>query len=130
MSMLDAIAAAIGPMRRQAESLMVDLCTVGRPGEPVMDPETGVVTTPAIEVYTGPCKIQTYAPHEQTPEAGSSSPTVQRYSIHLPVTAGPVHVGDVVSVGSRRFRITAPFDKTWMTAQRHYVDELTTVEEA
>lgn len=126
----DVVAGALPYMQRQAESLMTDTCTVGRPGEPVTDPETGVVTTPSVEVYAGPCKVQTYAPHEQTPEAGSSSPTVQRYSIHLPVTAGPVQVGDFVTVGARRFRITAPLGKTWQTAQRHYVDELTTVEEA
>jgi hypothetical protein len=130
MSMYDAIAAAIGPMQERAESLMTDPCMIVRPGAAATDPDTGEVTNPTTPVYDGPAKLTTYEPYEQTPDVGSSTPTLQRYSLHVPVTAGPFEVGDVATILGRRFRIAGPHGKTWQTARRLLVDEITTAQGA
>ena len=57
MSLVDDVLAALPGMRSEAESLMLDTCTVHRPGEPVTDSD-GNVTPSLTLLYTGPCKIQ------------------------------------------------------------------------
>ena len=118
---------ALARGRRMAESLMVDACTINRITGTTTD-ENGYETPTYADPppYAGRCKIQTYEPHEQTPEVGGSSPTVQRYSLHVPIGAGPFEVGDVATVGARVFRIGGLHGKTFQTAQRLLVDEITT----
>ncbi|WP_353707609.1 DUF6093 family protein [Cellulosimicrobium sp. ES-005] len=133
MTFGDAIAGALPRLRGYAEKLMTDSCTVTRPGTPVTDPATGVTTTPQTLLYTGRVKIQTYEGYEQTPEAGGRSFTVQRYRADFPVDAFQPLPGDVVTITAspfdadkvgKRYRITAPFNKSLSTAQRCFVDEM------
>lgn len=115
---------------------MVDTCTITRadPDAPwVPDPETGYdVPPPPATVYEGRCKVATYEPYEATPDVGGKTVVQQRYSIHVPVSAGPFEVGDLVTItGSanlpattgRTFRIAGLHEKTWQTAQRLLTDE-------
>lgn len=128
--------------RRAAERKMIDRCVVRRPDttQP-QDESTG--EWPMIQVYPDPswpvghpyaqgkAASQTYEGYERTPEAGGHSYTVQRYSAHLPATAPQIEVGDVIEwtvcpndpsrVGTQE-QVTAPFGKTFKTAQRVFVD--------
>lgn len=128
------LAGALPFLRTQAEALMLDTCTVHRPGEPVTDPGTGVVTTPLTLVYTGKCKFQQTLAQSSNPVAGGHQFTVQDTRWDTPVGVGPFLVDDVVTataslldpdlVGSV-FRVTDLFHKTAATAQRTRVGRLT-----
>lgn len=116
---------------------MVDECVITRVvGEPApIDPETGLREPPPTEtVYSGRCKVQTYEAHESKPEAGDYVHTVQRYSVHLPVGAGPVRVADRVQIvasaadphlAGRHYDVAGLLHKSMATAQRLLVDEVT-----
>lgn len=118
-------------LRQQAESLMVDACTVHRPGAPVTDPVSGAVTTPLTLVYTGKCKFQQTLAQSSNPVAGEHQFTVQDVRWDTPVGVGPFQVDDVVTVtgaaldpdlAGKVFRVTDPFHKTGATAQRTRVE--------
>lgn len=119
--------------RAAAESLMVDACTVHRPGAPVTDAD-GNVTASLTLVYTGMCKVQQTIAQSSNPTAGGHSFTVQDSRVDLPVTAGPLLVSDVVTLTAsvldpqlvgRKFRVVELFHKTYATAQRIRVEEVT-----
>ena len=123
----------VGQGRAAAESLMLDTCTVGRPGAPVTDPNTGAVTTPLTTIYTGKCKFQQTLAQSSNPVAGEHQFTVQDVRWDTPVGAGPFLVDDVVTVTAaaldpdltgKVFRVTDPFHKTGATAQRTRVKEV------
>ena len=125
--------AAVLAGRREAEALMVDACTVTRPGEPVTDPDTGDVTPSMTPVYTGPCKVQQTISQASNPEAGGHAFTVQDSRVDFPVTAGPLMVDDVVTVTASVldpqlvgsvFRVIELFHKSMATAQRTRVSEM------
>lgn len=129
MSAVDAVLAG----RRWAESLMLDTCTVHRPGEPVTDAD-GNVTPSLTLLYTGPCKVQQTLAQSSNPEAGGHQFTVQDTRWDTPVAAGVFVVGDVVTITDavldpqltgRVYRVTEPFHKTGATAQRTRVSEVT-----
>ena len=129
MSMIDAVFAG----RSAAEALMLDACTVHRPGEPFTDDDGNVTQIPTL-LYTGPCKIQQTLAQSSNPEAGGHQYTVQDTRWDAPVAAGVFEVDDVVTiVGAvldpqlvgRVFRVTEPFHKTGATAQRTRVEEVT-----
>lgn len=104
---------------------MVETCVIDRPTGTDTDDEGRVVDTYLDPPpYSGRCKVQRGRSDGETPEVASSSPTVQPYEVHIPVGAGPVEVGDKVSVGARVFTVTATLDKTFQTAQRLMVDEV------
>jgi hypothetical protein len=114
---------------------MSSTCTVRRVSGSSTDPATGVVTPTYTSVYTGPCKVQSTPGNAWagSPEAGGHSFTVQSLELHLPVSAGPVRVGDVVDVTAdpndaqlvgRRYRVVAEHHKSWATAQRVPVEEV------
>jgi hypothetical protein len=126
--------AAVLAGRREAESLMLDACTVGRPGGLVTDPDSGSVTPSLTTVFDGPCKVQQTIAQSSSPEAGGHQFTVQSSRVDFPVAAGPFLPGDVVTVtGSvldaqlvgRRFRVVELFHKSFATAQRTRVEEIT-----
>lgn len=115
---------------------MIDQCEVRGAGSfsgPV-DPETGLREfVPGPLRYQGPCKVQTYEPHESTPQSGQHLYSVQRYSLHIPVGAGPVKVNDEVTVASmvldpsgldRKMRIAGLLHKSYASAQRLLLDEI------
>lgn len=120
--------------RSAAESLMVDACTIHRQGELFTDFDTGVVSPVMALVYEGVCKVQQTIAQSSNPSAGGHSFTVQDARVDLPVLAGPFLVGDVVTVAasvldaqlvSRRFRVVELFHKSFATAQRIRVEEIT-----
>lgn len=126
--------AAVLDGRRAAESLMLDQCTVTRPGDPVTDPETGEVTPSSTPVYSGPCKVQQTISQGSNPSAGSHQFTIQDSRVDFPVSAGPLMVDDIVTVTSSAldpqlvgtvFRISELFHKSFATAQRTRVEEVT-----
>jgi len=115
---------------------MVDTCTITRPDPDapwVENPETGYEEPPpGDEVYAGRCKVTSFQPYESDREAGGATVTTQRYFVHVPVTAGPFEIGDLVTITSganepttigRKFRVAGLHEKTWQTAQRLLVDE-------
>jgi len=120
--------------RAAAELLMVDACAVHRPGELFTDFDTGVVSPGMALVYEGVCKVQQTIAQSSNPSAGGHSFTVQDARVDLPVLAGPFLVGDVVTITSsvldaqlvsRRFRVVELFHKSFATAQRIRVEEIT-----
>ncbi len=119
--------------RVAAEALMLDACTVHRPGTPVTDPASGVVAPSLTLIYTGKCKVQKTASQASNPTAGGHSFTVQDSRVDFPVSAGPFLVDDVVTVTAsvldpqlvgRAFRVIETFHKSGATAQRTRVSEV------
>lgn len=92
------LAGAVPFLREQAESLMLDTCTITRPGTPVTDPETGTVTNTSTEVYAGKCKVQSKDSATATPDAGEHTFTVVSRQVHIPANAANVKDGDVVTI--------------------------------
>lgn len=88
--------------RREAESLMLDSCTITRPGEPVTDPDTGNVTNEPVTVYTGRCKVQSKDSATSNPEAGEATFTVVSRQVHIPANAADVKDGDVITITASR----------------------------
>jgi hypothetical protein len=84
--------------RSAAESLMVDACTITRPGAPVTDPDTGTVTNTSTEVYTGKCKVQSKDSATSSPDAGGHSFVVVSRQVHIPANSADVRDGDVVTI--------------------------------
>ena len=82
--------------RDAAESLMLDSCTVQRPGVDVTDPD-GVVVTPLVEVYDGKCKVQASDTQPASPVAGGHAFTVERLQLHFPALSS-LRTGDVATI--------------------------------
>lgn len=127
----DEVAAALPELRRQAESLMKDACTVHRVVGENTD-QDGNVTPVVSLVYAGKCKVQAIDAQESTPEVGGGTSTVQRYRVDVPVGSFPPAVGQVVSVTvarfdpflvGRTFRVTGLLHKSMATAYRLGVEE-------
>lgn len=120
--------------RLKAEALMLDTCAITRPGAPVTNLSTGVVTVPTVAVYSGKCKVQQTVSQASNPTAGGHQFTVQDARLDLPVSAGPVRVDDAVTLNSavldsqlvgRVYRVIEVFHKSFATAQRTRVEEIT-----
>ncbi len=121
--------------RAAAEALMADACSIVRTTGPVgpIDPETGLPTpAPTTQVYAGKCRVQTYEAHESTPDSGDHVFTVQRYYVHLPVSAD-VKRDDQITITAatldpalvgRSYRVVGLLHKTYATANRVIVDEI------
>lgn len=119
--------------RRNAESLMVDRCTVSRPGESTTDPDTGLTATTVRRVYQGRCKVQTSGGLASEQTEGSAAQAMGAVSlvwsmyIHFPYGTAGLRAGDVVEVTEsanpllvgRRLRLVSPqSEKTHATACR------------
>ena len=119
--------------RRNAESLMVDRCTVSRPGESTTDPDTGLTATTVRRVYQGRCKVQTSGGLASEQTEGSVAQAMGAVSlvwsmyIHFPYGTAGLRAGDVVEVTEsanpllvgRRLRLVSPqSEKTHATACR------------
>ena len=129
MSAADAVLAG----RVMAESLMLDQCTITRPGEVVTDPETGDVTNTSTEVYAGKCKVQSKDSATATPEAGEHQFTVVSRQVHIPANAADVRDGDVVTLTAsalnaftvgKQYRVAGFTPDTFDTAFRLPVKEV------
>lgn len=119
--------------RRDAERLMLDSCVIDRPGEPTTDPD-GVVTPSYTPVYEGKCKVQLTASQAASPESAGAVFNAQRSRLDLPVGVGPIMPGDRVRIVTamsnpalvgNTYRVTELFEKSWQTAQRIPIEELT-----
>jgi len=108
---------------------MVAVVLVERPTG-VPDPLTG---QPSFEVvYEGRGKVQSFRSYESSREVGGATVTDARREVHVPWSAGPFRIGDVVTVVEsptqphlvgQRFRVAFPDEKTLQTAQRLLVDQ-------
>lgn len=102
MSLVDDILGALAVFRIEAESLMLDTCTITRPGTPVTDPITGDVTNTPVQVYSGKCKVQSKDSATSNPEAGEHTFTVVSRQVHIPANAADVKDGDVITITASR----------------------------
>jgi hypothetical protein len=134
VALVDDILAALPVFRSEANSLMLDTCTITRPGEPVTDPDTGEVTNTATEVYEGKCKVQSKDSATSSPEAGEHTFTVVSRQVHIPANAADVRDGDVVTITASRlnaftvgkqYRVSGFTPDTFDTAARLPVKEMT-----
>ena len=105
---------------------MGDACMVVVLGAPVTG-EDGAVTVPEALVYSGRCKVQTYEPHESSPNAGGAVMTVQRYALHVPVGLFVPAVGQKVTITGaaldpalvgREYKVVSLLHKSTATAYR------------
>lgn len=127
------IAAALPRLQAAAESLMTSVVTVTRldpDAEPVWDEETGECTDALVTVYEGRAKVQTFQAFEAEPEAGGAQRVIQRYYLHVPLSAGVFLPGDRAEVTASAnpllvgnvYVVAAAHEKDWQTAQRLLVD--------
>jgi hypothetical protein len=133
VALVDDILAALPVFRHEANSLMLDECTITRPGEPVTDPDTGDVTNSAETVYAGKCKVQSKDSATSSPEAGEHTFTVVSRQVHIPANAADVRDGDVVTITTSRlnaftvgkqYRVSGFTPDTFDTAARLPVKEV------
>lgn len=83
--------------RLAARRLMVDTCTVTRPGAfGAPDESTGIPTRTTTSVYSGACRVKPEQPGEQS--AGEREVVTRRFVVSLPADTDGVAVGDVVTV--------------------------------
>ena len=118
--------------RRAAESLMLDVVRVSRAsGRPVTDPETGVVSTPSVEVYEGIGRVQGRATEAKTVD-GVQVYILSDLTVQLPVSVEPVVDDEVRVVESltephlvgRTFRVKSAPRKSHATMTRCEVEEV------
>lgn len=123
------IQAVLPELRRMAESRMTSTVQIER-STGVQDELTGEFERETV--YTGKARITTYEALSTEANIPGVTLTVQRYSVHLPLSAGRVEVDDLITVvnspnqlliGSR-YRVTGPHEKDDQTAQRVLVDHM------
>lgn len=89
--------------RAAHEALMVDACTITRPGTPVLDRVTSQLTPgAATTLYTGKCRLKSQRMPKPA-EAGEELQMLMRYELALPFSATlpageELRVGDVVTM--------------------------------
>lgn len=88
--------------RVAAEAIMFNECVVSRPGVPFTD-DDGIVSTPLVEVFTGPCKVQTTVAQAASPVAGGHAFTVENLQLHVPALT-------VLQTGDTAMIMTAGLD--------------------
>lgn len=104
--MIGEILAGVIPfLREQADSSMLDACTITRPGTPVTNPDTGDVTNTPTTVYTGKCAVQSRDTDAANPEAGERTFTVVSRVVKIPANAADVQDGDVVTLTASRLNV-------------------------
>lgn len=129
----ETLAQHLPEMQAHAESLMTSAVTVTRldpNAEPAWDEDTGTYTDAPTTVYTGRAKVQTFQAFEAEPEAGGAQRVIQRYYLHVPVSAGIFLPGDRAEVTASAnpllignvYVVAAAHEKDWQTAQRLLVD--------
>ncbi len=84
-------------------------------------------------MYEGRGKVQTWEGFQSNPDSGGQIATVQRYTVHVPVGAWDVRIGDVIDVitatldpllAGRRYRVVSLLHKSLPTAYRLGVEEV------
>jgi hypothetical protein len=87
--------------RAAHEQLLVDTCTISRPGASTLDRSTSVLTPGAPTVlYSGPCRLKPQrVPRDE--DAGERLTVVARYELALPfgsLATDDLQVGDTVTI--------------------------------
>ena len=130
------IAEALPELRGQAESLMVDTCTITGPGDGdgTLDEDTGIVTPPTgVELYDGPCRVQAQNVQPANPTVGETEFTTLAYIVSVPISVVDVPVGATVTITAsaldadlvgRVFSVTGAVHKTHLTARRLVCEEV------
>ena len=126
----ETLAQYLPEMQAHAESLMTSTATFTRRGERVWDEDTGQYVDAPVTVYEGRCKVQTFQAYESEPEAGGATRVIQRYYLHVPVSAGIFLPGDRAEVTASAnpilvgnvYVVAGPHEKDWQTAQRLLAD--------
>jgi hypothetical protein len=130
------LAAVLPELRAQAESMMLDTCTIATPGTGAgtFDEDTGITTPPApVTVYTGACRVQSRDVQPSNPQAGETEYTTIAYVISVPASVVDVGVGATVTVTAasldadlvgRSFTVTGLVHKTYLTARRLVCEEV------
>lgn len=115
---------------------MIDACSITRGGgASTFDPDTGEYTTPAgSTIYVGKCEVQvTDSLNAQDADAGGEVATVLRLTLKVPVSVTGVRIDDVATVTDsvldpdlvgRTFRVVSPHSKSFATARRLQVEEV------
>ena len=125
---------ALSELRDLAESLMLDTCRITRAGSGRGEWNgTGYDEVTPTTVYEGRCKVQSFAPYEQTPESAEQRLTVQRYFLHVPVDGTQYQSGDRAEMLTSAHNPALPgtvltiagaHDKSLQTSVRLLVDEV------
>ena len=133
----DDIAGVIGELRAQAESRMVDSCTVRRVVSVETDPLTGLPTSTYDAVYSGPCEVrESDALRAMAGDSAGSTVTEQGRVLKVPNGAPALVPGDVVDMDAGTatprlrgvvLRVTGSHAGSWTTAQRVPVEVLSGV---
>lgn len=101
------VAAAIDAGRVAAEALMLDTCTITRPGagKGTWNEGTGTYDPPApTTVYAGKCKVQTRDVQVATPDVAGREAYVVEWTLHLPVVGSEgVRQGDAAMITAAAF---------------------------
>lgn len=97
MSLGDAIAWALPDLRVQAESTMTATATVTRGGDPVFDPNTGLMTSTSTTVVADtPARLRQPTAVEANVMFGEQDVTKTRFIVDFPWTVTGVNIDDVV----------------------------------
>jgi hypothetical protein len=115
---------------------MADAATLRRPtGGWTTGPDGSEV--PATELlFTSPCKVQARQVSSLAQDAGGRTAVTVRLELHLPVSAPLLDVGDEATITATgptsdpqmvgwQLRVTAPVLKSYATARRYEVSEVT-----
>lgn len=123
----ESLARRLPRMQAQAESRMLDTCTVQRVTGVTTDPLTGLDTPTYSPVYSGLCEFKTAAFVALSEESASSQVTVQTDTLKVPTTAPALLPGDLVTFSAAtltprlrnlRARVDGVHVGTFTTAQR------------
>ena len=111
------LASTLAELQRQAESMMTATCTVSRIST-VKDADGYDVEVETL-VYSGRCKVKTYAPEEDESVSAGSPTNSSRYVVSFPAGTD-VRDGDIVRVDGRRLPLylRGSHDVTYQTAVR------------
>lgn len=118
--------------RGAAERVMLDACVVRRKTGTAFNETTGQYTDTTATVYTGACKLQDRLVQGEA-EAGGRETVTLASVLHLPVTVIAVQVDDVAEMTAsqdpaavgRKLRVAQVFYKTYATARRLQVEDVT-----
>lgn len=121
--------------QRTALSLMVDACTITRvTGAGTQNETTGRIVPTTTQLYAGQCQVRVPQQAAQAPEVGARSATIQGAIVKVPLAVEDVRIGDTVTITAsvhdpelvgRVFTVAQLHHKTWPTARKLGVDEIT-----
>ena len=129
MSLGADIAAALPELRRQAESMMRDECTITRPGAQTWDDATGgYIPGAPVALYSGPCRVRRPNLAEREALAGDADWTLAGAVVSIPVDGttddllgATVHVEHCEmdpALTGRDLKVTGPHAQSQATARR------------